>query len=316
MSRKDVEAEITLEEAALLPGGRATLRFRTTAREAVKIRGAHARFTGFEESTAVYTTSNGKTTTTHTARERLPFVEERRTFQGREPGGALHNLKDGILTLVGGGDHEELAQGSRDVLLEVQLPERLPNSFEAKKAQIGYEAEIHLDIPAGRDFRHRVVFDVRSEERMEDAPERPFLTEYPEDTGRGFFDSMFGPDVAIRLQVESTVVVRGGRLRGQIEVRFPDSAKRVTAIECKLLRKESSEAHGHQDRAVEPIVTHEIPQRPVESDNLFASFDMPVPIDMIPCVSGQKFALTHELAVSLDVPWAKDPTVRIPIEVL
>ncbi len=46
MSRDDVEAEITLREVALTPGGRATLRLRTTAREPVRIRGAHAHFVG------------------------------------------------------------------------------------------------------------------------------------------------------------------------------------------------------------------------------------------------------------------------------
>ena len=50
---------------------------------ACKDRGAHAHFVGYEETKAAYTTSNGKTTTTHTATERNVLVEERKTFQGR-----------------------------------------------------------------------------------------------------------------------------------------------------------------------------------------------------------------------------------------
>ena len=90
MSRDAVDAEITLVEAKLVPGGRATLRFRTTAHRPVRIRGAHAHFVGYEETKAVYTTSDSKTTRTHTATERNVLVEERKTFQGRAPAGCCH----------------------------------------------------------------------------------------------------------------------------------------------------------------------------------------------------------------------------------
>ncbi len=212
MSGDDVEADITLDEVDLVPGGRATLRFRTTAREPVRIRGAHANFVGYAETKAVYTTTTGKTTSTHTATERNVLVEKRKTFQGREPAGFFRNLADGMRTLLGGGGHDELPRGSHDVRLEVDLPVDLLESFSGNKAAVVYEAAIHLDIPAGRDFRHAVRFAVLPA-RVDRDPE-PLTIRYPEDAGRGFFDTVFGPDVSIRVKLRSTVVRRGGSLAG------------------------------------------------------------------------------------------------------
>ena len=303
-------------ETELVPGSRATLRLRTTAHEPVRIRGAHAHFVGFEETKAVYTTFDGKTSSTHTATERNVLIEERKTLQGRAPAGFFHNLKDGALTLLGGGDHEELPRGTHEVLLEVDLPEDLPETFEAKKVKVAYEATIHLDIPAGRDFRHTVTFALPPTSVDDDLDPRPLTIRYPEDSGRGFFDSVFGPDVSMRVELSSKVVRRGGTLRGEIEVRFSDRPAKVQAIVCRLIRRESTQAQSHKDRHEETIVTERLPQRTHTSKRLFVSFAVRLPVEMIPTCSGAKFNIAHELALSLEVPWAKDPTIRIPVTVV
>lgn len=316
MSRDAIEAEITLDENSLVPGERATLRFRMNARESVRVRGAHVSFAGFEETKAVYTSSNGKTTTTHTATERNSLVEAKKTFKGQAPAGFFHNLADGAKTLLGGGEHEELPRGSHDVVLEVDLPADLPESFKAKKIRVAYEASIHLDIPAGRDFRQTVAFDGPSAARDE-TPELHALTiRYPEDSGRGFFDSVFGPDVSMRVNLNTTVIARGGRLSGELEVRFKDKPPTIKAVVCALIRREKSEARGHRDGHSETLVSERLPQRESTSNSLFVAFEVRVPDEMIADRSGAKFTLSHELAVSLDVPWAKDPTIRIPVVVV
>jgi len=318
MSRDNVEAEITLEEVELVAGGRATLRFRMMAHAPVKIRGAHVHFVGFEETKAVYTTSDGKTTTTHTATERKVLVQESRTFRGKAPAGFFSNLADGALTLLGGGDHEILEQGRHDVSLQVALPADLPVAFEAKKIRIAYEAAIHLDIPAGRDFRHKAAFEVLPPlpPAVETPPAEPLSIRYPEDSGRGFFDSVFGPDVKMRVNLDSTFVRRGDVVTGELQVRSREKPLNADAVACQLLRREASEAHKHKDRHTEELTVERIPQGETRSKNLSVSFAVKVPEDAIQSCSGAKFTLAHELAVSLDVPWAKDPTVRIPITVV
>ena len=316
MSRDDIEVDITLDEGQLVPGGTARLRFRTTAREPVRIRGAHARFIGYEETQAVYTTSTGKTTTTSTATERNLLVEKRETFQGRAPASFFHNLADSALTLLGRGKHGELPRGSHDVLLDVDLPVNLPESFTGKKVKVVYEAAVHVDIPAGRDFTHTVKFAVAPSSGDEHVDPEPLTIRYPEDSGWGFFDAVFSPDVSMRVELSSTVVRRGGLLAGELEVRFPDKPATVEAIVCQLIRRESSKAQGHEDRHAETIVNERLPQRQGTTNLLFAPFEVRLPGTMIPTCKGAKFTVAHELAVSLEVPWAKDPTIRIPITVV
>jgi len=316
MSRDNVDAEITLEEAELTPGGRATLRFRTNVREPIKLRGAHVHFRGFEETKAVYTTSDGKTTTTHTATERNTLVEERNTFKGSAPAGFFANLADGAKTMLGGGDHEELPRGPHDVVLEVDLPLELPETFKAKKVKIAYEAAIHLDLPAARDFRHSVTFEIPPMLLTEAPDPEPLSIRYPEDSGRGFFDSVFGPDVTMRVAVNSVVVRRGDVISGELEVRSPDKPLKARAVVCQLIRREKSQAQGHSDGHAETLVTERMEQREGTSNSLFVSFAVRVPDEAIPSCRGAKFTLAHELAVSLDVAWAKDPTIRIPVTVV
>lgn len=316
MSRDGIAVDITSEPVALVPGGTVTLRFRTTTPEPIRVRGAHARFVGYEETEAVYTVSTGKTTTTSTATERHELVEKRDTFHGRPPAGFFRNLADGALTLIGGGDHVELPRGSHDVLLAVDLPEDLPESFSGKKVKVVYEAAIHLDIPAGRDFTYTVTFAVPPPTSTGPPAPEPVTIRYPDDAGRGFFDAVFGPDVSMSVELASTVVRRGTALSGALEAHFPDRPATVESVVCRVIRREQSEAQGHQDRHTETIVTERLPQRPGPTSRLHAPFEVRLPEAMIPTCRGTKFTVTHELAISLDVPRAKDPTVRIPITVV
>ena len=144
----------------------------------------------------------------------------------------------------------------------------------------------------------------------------PLSIRYPEDSGRGFFDSMFGPDVSMRVDLARTKLRRGGVLAGKLEVRFPDRPPNVEAVICKLIRREDSVARGHKDGHSETLVTERIPQRTGVSNSLFVAFEVPVPEDMIPSRSGANYTLSHHLAVSLEVPWAKDPTIRVPVTIV
>jgi hypothetical protein len=272
-------------------------------------------FRGFEETKAVYTTSDGKTTTTHTAIENHVLVEERQTILGEAPAGFFSNLADGALTLVGGGDHEILDAGRHEASLQVDLPGELPPTFQAKKIRIAYEAGVHLDLPAARDFRHTESFAV-ARAGVEAPAAAPLSIRYPEDAQRGFFDSLFGPDVQMRVNLDATVVRRGGQLTGELQVHSREKPLSVDAVECQLLRRETSEAQKHKDAHAEKLVVERIPRQHSRSTRLSVPFTVTVPETAIPACTGAKFTLAHELAVSLDVPWAKDPTVRIPIRVL
>jgi hypothetical protein len=83
---------------------------------------------------------------------------------------------------------------------------------------------------------------------------------------------------------------------------------------CQLIRRESSSAEGHEDSYAETIVSERLPQQR-GLNSLLVPFEVRLPEGMIQTCKGSKFTVAHELAVSLEVPWAKDPTIRIPINV-
>ena len=316
MSGDAIEVDTSLDAPALVPGGTASLRFRMTTRAPLRIRGAHAHFIGYEETRAVFMVTTGKTTTPSVATERHVLVEKRETFHGQAPAGFFRDLVDGALTLMGGGDHTELPAGSHDVVLAVDLPAVLPESFAGEKAKVVYAATITLDIPAGRDFKHEVEIPVARPSRDRTVSPEPVTIRYPDDAGRGFFDKVFGPDVSMHLDLPTTVVPRGDTLSGALDVHFPDKPATVESVVCQLIRQEHSTAHGHEDRHTETAVTEKVVQRRGPTNHLFSPFDVRLPGTLIPTCRGAKFSVTYELAVSLEVPGAKDQTVRVPVTVV
>ena len=49
MSGDTIEVDISIDAPALVPGDTASLRFRMTTRDPLRIRGAHAHFIGYED---------------------------------------------------------------------------------------------------------------------------------------------------------------------------------------------------------------------------------------------------------------------------
>jgi hypothetical protein len=99
-------------------------------------------------------------------------------------------------------------------------------------------------------------------------------------------------------------------------VRFPDKPATVDAVVCQLIRQEHSTAQGHEDRHTDTAVTEKIVQRRAPTSHLSSSFDVRLPDTLIPTCRGAKFSVTYELAVSLEVRGARDPTVRVPVTVV
>ena len=285
----------------------------------LRVRGLHARFHGAEETKATYvtTTSTGKqvTVTTHTAVEHVTITDESYLLAGREPAGFFANLVDACSTMFGGGRNLMLPVGEHEYLLDISIPDDAPPTHKGNRSRVFYELSVRIDIPMGRDITALRSFDVAALRREHTAS--PVRVRYPDDEGRGFWDNLLGPDVRIELSLAADTLAAGETIDGVFEAESEEKIE-VRAIRARLVGIESSKAHGHRDR-------YRYQSEPVEiarPGSLWGTLTEPFSISaesiraMPVSAEGVLFSIDWFVEIELDVPWAKDPSIRAPIRLL
>ncbi len=286
----------------------------------VKVRGIHAHFHGAEETKATYTTTttSGKgqvSTTTHTAVEHVTIIEQKHLLAGRERAGFFANLGDALATLFGGGRHLVLQPGEYEYEAEISIPADAPPTHTGDRSRVFYELTGLVDIPFGRDLKAVYSFHVAT--LPPELAVNPVRVRYPDDAGRGFWDKLLGPDVRIELALAKDVLLLGSSVDGIFQVET-DQPVEVRAIRARLIGHESSQAHGHSDShhfrgdSIEFNTPGNIQGRYSERFSLTADSVRKMPMT----ANGELFSIDWFVQVELDVPWAKDPTIRAPIVLL
>ncbi|HUG93546.1 MAG TPA: hypothetical protein VML55_22085 [Planctomycetaceae bacterium] len=287
--------------------------------QALKVRGIHARFWGAEETQATYTTtstdSKGHTTThTHTAVEHVNIVEQQSVLAGNEPQGFFRSLGDAVATLFGGGAHEVFAPGEYPFEIDVTVPGGAPPTHTGQKSRVFYELSARVDVPLGFDLKASHAFELAPVIGTE--PEvQPVHVRYPDDSGRGLWDSLFAPDVRIELAL-ATDTARHGEVIDGIVVIESEKPLSVRALIARCTGVERSRAHGHDDTAQYSSQPVDIGNPGLVQGRYSERFSLPVELAGPPTRQGKLFSIEWFVQVQLDVPWAKDPRIRAPVWLL
>lgn len=297
----------------LIPGEAVQIPIVLVLDEPTRARGLHATFHGAEETKATYTTYNAanNTTQTHTAVEHIDIVKAEFLLTGNERKGFFGNLADAVATMFGGGEHELLDPGEYPFEVTVEVPPGARASFAGEKCRVFYELSVLLDIPLGRDLKATCAFQVAGADKH-DGPTGPVRTCYPDDAERGFFDSLLGPDVRIEAALRERCPRAGDRIEGIFVV---ESVKPLDyrRIDVRLITVESTTAHSHDDSHVHQGEPQTIATAGVIEGRDSREFTLPVAPPGPGPTHGERFSIESFVQIELDVPWAKDPKIRIPV---
>ncbi len=285
----------------------------------LKVRGIHAKFQGAEETTAVYTTTSvdakGVTTThSHTAVQHSDITTQAQLLLGNERLSTLGNMSDAVATMFGGGRHEVMQPGEYKFDIEVSIPADAPATHVGKKTRVFYELTIHVDVPLGFDLQKTQSFHVAPLVSV-DSEITPVRTCYPDDAGRGYFNALFTPDVRIEMALVANQYRIGEAIDGIFCI---DAAKPLNcrAIRVRLAGTESSQAQGHADHFVHVGAAIELSPPGVVNGSYKQEFSLSAENAGPLTAKGKLFSIDWFVQVELDVPWAKDPTIRAPIVLL
>ncbi len=281
-----------------------------------RVRSIFASFHGAEETKATYVTQtpNAKgqmTTQVHTAVEHVDIVQKEWLLAGRERRGCMGNLADALATLFGGGRHNRMTPGDYPYEVELTVPPDAPPTHTGKVSRVFYELSARVDIALGRDLKVRQAFGVMPLPR-EHVDVQPSRVCYPDDEGRGFWSSLLEPDLRMELTVDRDRVRRGETIRGSFRVETEKSLD-VRQVHVRLVGHEQSEAQSHKDAH-----QHKGEPTPIHAPRLIApswstEFSLPAEVEGPPTAKGNLFSMDWFVEIALDVPWAKDPTIRAPI---
>ena len=313
------EIRIECESDQLTRGTAMKIPIKLVLERPLKVRGIHAKFHGAEETKAVYTTTSvnhkGHTTThTHTAIEHADVVNQPFHLLGNAKLGFFGNVSDAAATLFGGGKHETLQPGEYAFEVEVAIPEDAPATHVGEKTRVFYELSIHVDVPLAGDLIATKPFKVLPLEVP--MPElAPVRTCYPDDAGKGYIDSMFGPDVRIEMALAANCYRVGEMIDGIviIETTKPLSCRAVVA---RLVGTEASQAQTHKDSYVHQTNALELAKPGTIQGSFKQEFSIPVSTVAPLSTRGKRFSIDWCVQIEFDVPWAKDPKIRAPIVLL
>jgi hypothetical protein len=284
----------------------------------LKVRGIHAKFQGAEETTAVYTTtstdSKGKSTTqTNTAVQQVDITTQAHLVSGNERLGFFGNLSDAVATLFGGGQHETMQPGEYPLDIEISIPEDAPPTHVGKKTRVFYELSVRVDVPLALDLKAVQSFQLVPPPASHET--NPVRTRYPDDAGRGFFDTLFAPDVRIEMALAADKSRLGESIEGIFSVETKEPLH-CNAVRVRLVGIENSQAHGHTDSYVHKGEAVELGTPNVISGSHKEEFTLSAETAAPLSARGKLFSIEWFVQVELDVPWAKDPKIRAPIELL
>jgi len=316
-----VSNEIRIQPPAeeILRGEPMTVSVTVVLDRRLKVRGIHAKFHGAEETKAVYTTtstdSKGRVTTqTHTAVEHVDITTQAHLLSGNERLGFLGNLSDAMATIFGGGRHETMQPGEYSFDIEVWIPADAPPTHVGKKTRVFYELSVQVDVPLAFDLKATQSFDVVPLSTPA-ADTTPVRTRYPDDAGRGLFDSLFGPDVRIEMALVADKFRPGESIEGIFRVET-DTPLNCRSIRARLVGIENSEAQGHTDRCVHQCDAIEVATPGVFDGSYKQEFSLLAETEGPLTAKGKLFSIEWFVQVELDVPWAKDPKIRAPVVLL
>ncbi len=281
-----------------------------------RVRCIVARFRGAEETKATYITThtNAKgqvTTQVHTAVQHVDIVQREWLLAGRERRGCFGNLADAFATLFGGGRHHRMTPGDYPYEVELTVPPDAPPTHKGERSRVFYELTARVDIALGRDLRVHQAFSVMPLPR-DDVDVQPIRVCYPDDEGRGLWSSLFEPDLRMELALDSDRARLGETIHGSFRVETEKSLD-VRQVQVRLVGHEQSEAQSHKDAhhyKSEPAPIH-APRFVAPSWS--TEFSLPAEVEGPPTVKGKLFSIDWFVEIALDVPWAKDPTIRAPI---
>lgn len=283
-----------------------------------RVRNVTAQFHAAERAEAEYTVtvtdSEGDTKTeTRTAVAYHTIVKEDFVLHGGPSAGFFRGLGDSVATMFGGGSSGTLSAGRHEFSVGVTIPENAPPSMEGKICEVFYKLSVRIDRALARDPKENKSFTVVPVAQQLDP--QPVVARYPDEENTGFWARTFGRKANLTLVISADSFVPGDELDCMFGVET-ESPMKIRAAKARILCIEKTRADGHTDSSTHCSKDFTIADKQTIDDQFSTRFVLPLESIGPPTTGGHVFDIDWYVEVTLDVPWATDPVIRAPIQVV
>jgi hypothetical protein len=273
------------------------------------LRGIRLMLKGYEKSS--WREGSGKHRHTHS--ETHNFFDEELTLQGRPRLGLGELVADSFKGVFSKENYEVLRAGSYRYPFSYVLPPDLPGDYESAltNSRIYYGLKAQVDLPLKFDLqaeRSLVVHEPADFAAVQAVTQRL--------TKKFLFDADSLVEVAVHLDKDTFPV--GETLHCQLEVLNRAPNKEIHAATLALRQIETLEGDGRTHEQKTEIVRSRFEDcRFPLKERTTADLKLDVPGDLYPTITlGSLVKLNYELQVTLDIPWAVDAKLSVPISLV
>lgn len=272
-------------------------------------RGIRLVWKGYEE--ASWREGSGKTRHTHS--ETRKFFDEEITLQGRPRLGVGELLADSFKGVFSKESYEVLRAGTYRYPFTYVLPPDLPGDYESAltNSRIQYTVKAEVDLP--------LKFDLKTEQSLtirEAASPAGIQALTQRLTKKFLFDSDSQIEAAVHLDKDTFYL--GEELAGHLEVMNRAPRKEIRAVTLVLRQLETACADGRTHQGESQVARARLEEcRFPLKDCTTVELGLAIPGDLYPTVArGSLVKLDYEFQVTLDIPWAVDAKLSVPVKLL
>jgi hypothetical protein len=248
----------------------------------------------------------------HAFRE-AQFFDQEFTLQGRARLGLRELVADSLKVAFSKESPERLRAGTYRYPFAYLLPPDLPNDYESAvtNSRIYYGVKAQVDLPLKRDLKVEQSLAVRE-------PANPAATQAltRRKTKKFLFDSDSLMEAAVHLQKDT--FYPGEELQCQLEVMNRAPRKEIRAATLVLRQLETAYADGRTHEGQTEIARAGFGEcRFRLKERTTVALQLSIPTGLYPTIAlGSLVKLGYELQVTLDIPWAVDAKLSLPVRLV
>jgi len=306
----DCEITTDIDHEQLRGGDSITANIVLQIDRSVRYRNITAKFLGAEKAKVEVQDSKREGNSTETITRTNRIVEEAYLLAGEEPRGFIGEWIDSIRTMFGGGAAATLDSGEHRFSVTLTIPEHALPTHKGRYSEVFYRLSIRLDQPLKMDS----VFDIDLTVVPERSRSLGSVTAYYPDEDTGTIQRTLSRDIRAIATLEERLLHSGDIVRGSLQIEA-DEPLHCKGISVCLLSEErveirrDRELHRSREDSFEVLAATEIVSQ------WQGDFSFPVEAIKFSSAKGEYFSLDWFVEIKIDLPWAKDCAIRVPVTV-
>ena len=299
--------KLLLERGAYAPGETVRGTVVLTLPKPLRTRGVRVYLEGSENTSISVTRGSGKNrrTVTYTSENRI--LSEGFVLFGGQGVGTLKAMGETFKSLAGTLDYPLLAAGEYEYPFEFELPGDALPTWSGPHARVGYSLRAEVDVPVGLDLTFNGVLYVIPPESWTIIPARRSERHVP----GGLFGA-FQADVSMEFEFKGCPLRWKERLEGRLHIKNR-SQKKIRGATVSLLAVEHAEADGYVRDTTSAILEGFFKTPNPAGAEHEVTFGFVLDPSLTP-YQGDFSRVVYWLQAELDVKFAGDPVIRLPLD--